>query len=72
MAKFLRIIDKASEYSGKTVRWVALGMIFATTYEVIARYFFNAPTQWAHQTVCSWEECWLRYPGAGFCYIGAI
>ncbi len=51
MAKFLRIIDKANEYSGKTVRWVALGMIFATTYEVIARYFFNAPTQWAHQTV---------------------
>ena len=51
MAKFLRIIDLANEYTGKTVRWVALGMIFATTYEVIARYFFNSPTQWAHQTV---------------------
>ncbi len=51
MAKFLRIIDLANEYTGKMVRWVALGMIFSTTYEVIARYFFNAPTQWAHQTV---------------------
>lgn len=51
MAKFLRIIDMVNEYTGKTARWVALGMIFATTYEVIARYFFNAPTQWAHQTV---------------------
>ncbi len=51
MAKFLRIIDLANEYTGKAARWVALGMISATTYEVFARYFFNAPTQWAHQTV---------------------
>jgi len=51
MAKFLRIIDMANEYTGKTVRWVALGMIFATTYEVFSRYFFTAPTVWAHQTV---------------------
>jgi TRAP-type mannitol/chloroaromatic compound transport system permease small subunit len=51
MAKFLRIIDTANEYTGKTARWVALGMIFSTTYEVFARYFFNAPTTWAHQTV---------------------
>lgn len=51
MAKFLRIIDLANEYTGKAARWVAIGMIVSTTYEVIARYFFNAPTQWAHQMV---------------------
>lgn len=51
MAKFLRIIEKTNEFIGKTIRWVILGMIFSTTYEVFARYFFNSPTQWAHQTV---------------------
>jgi TRAP-type mannitol/chloroaromatic compound transport system permease small subunit len=48
---FLRIIDRVNEYVGKVARWVVVGMILSTTFEVIARYFFNAPTQWAHQTV---------------------
>ena len=51
MKRALRIIDKLNENVGLAVRWVALGMILSTSYEVVARYFFNAPTVWAHQTV---------------------
>jgi len=54
VTKFLRIVDSVNEYTGKAARWVALGMIFATTYEVISRYFFNAPTVTAHQAVMRW------------------
>ena len=51
MRQFIRVIDKLNEKTGMAVRWVAVGMLLTTSYEVIARYFFNAPTVWAHQTV---------------------
>ena len=51
MKQVIRIIDQSNEKLGMAVRWVALAMLLSTTYEVISRYFFNAPTIWAHQTV---------------------
>ena len=51
MRKFIRIIDQLNEKTGMAVRWVALVMLLSTSYEVLARYFFNAPTVWAHQSV---------------------
>jgi len=51
MRRAIRVIDQVNGKVGMALRWLALGMILATTYEVIARYFFNAPTVWAHQTV---------------------
>jgi len=44
-------IDWINRWVGSSIRWLALGMVIATTYEVISRYLFNAPTVWAHQTV---------------------
>ncbi len=43
-------IDRMNYWVGASVRWVAIGMVLATTYEVVSRYVFNAPTVWAHQT----------------------
>ena len=40
-------IDRISEWTGKIVAWLVLIMTFGMAYEVIARYFFNAPTKWA-------------------------
>jgi len=51
MKWLLRNTDQVSEKVGLTVRWVIIGMLLATSYEVVARYFFNSPTVWAHQSV---------------------
>jgi len=44
----VNMIDTASNWSGKTVRWLIFPLVFGATYEVIARYAFNAPTIWAY------------------------
>jgi TRAP-type mannitol/chloroaromatic compound transport system permease small subunit len=40
-------IDQLSTWVGKTFAWCILVLTFTTSYEVFARYFFNAPTEWA-------------------------
>lgn len=40
-------IDNISIWSGKAVAWMVLPMIASLVFEVICRYFFNAPTIWA-------------------------
>lgn len=47
MNKLIRKIDAVSEWSGKTVSWLVLLLTLVLGYEVILRYFFNAPTKWA-------------------------
>jgi TRAP-type mannitol/chloroaromatic compound transport system permease small subunit len=41
-------IDKIALWSGRIVSWLIVPMVLALVYEVIARYFFNAPTVWAY------------------------
>ena len=48
LRKTIRIIDTISIWSGKAVGWMIFPMIFSLVYEVVARYFFNAPTIWAN------------------------
>jgi TRAP-type mannitol/chloroaromatic compound transport system permease small subunit len=50
MLKTIRIIDSISDWSGKIVQLMVLPLVFGLTYEVIARYGFNAPTEWAFDT----------------------
>ena len=47
MLNTIRVIDRFSEWSGKAVAWMILPMVLGLTYEVVARYGFNAPTIWA-------------------------
>ena len=47
LLKTIRCIDTFSEWSGKAFAWLILPLVFSLTYEVIARYVFNAPTMWA-------------------------
>jgi TRAP-type mannitol/chloroaromatic compound transport system permease small subunit len=44
----VRIIDTFSEWSGRVVAWLIIPLVAGTTYEVIVRYAFNAPTIWAY------------------------
>ena len=50
--KFLKAIDWMSEKSGQIGKWFALVLVFAGSYEAIARHFFNAPTIWSYDTMC--------------------
>jgi TRAP-type mannitol/chloroaromatic compound transport system permease small subunit len=42
-------IDKLSYYSGEFVSYWAVIAVFVYFYEVVARYVFNSPTNWAHE-----------------------
>ena len=48
MAKFIVNIDKFSKWIGNIVCWILMPLIFAMTYEVLARKLFLAPTIWAY------------------------
>lgn len=43
----IRIIDKFTEYTGLLFTLIVFPLIAANTYEVISRYMFNQPTEWA-------------------------
>ncbi|MBO0905599.1 TRAP transporter small permease subunit [Jiella sonneratiae] len=42
-------IDRLSFYSGEFVSYWAVIAVFVYYYEVVARYVFNSPTNWAHE-----------------------
>ena len=48
MAKSIVGIDKFSKWIGSVVCWILMPLIFAMTYEVLARKLFLAPTIWAY------------------------
>jgi len=41
-------IDRIAAASGRLVAWLIVPMVLSLCYEVVARYVFNAPTQWAY------------------------
>ena len=48
MAKSIVNIDRFSKWVGNIVCWILMPLIFAMTYEVLARKLFLAPTIWAY------------------------
>ena len=48
MLRLIRILDAISLWSGRLTAWLIVPLILALTYEVVARYFFDAPTVWAY------------------------
>jgi len=48
LVKTTRIIDTFSEWIGRGFAWLILPLIAGLSYEVIARYLFDAPTIWAY------------------------
>jgi TRAP-type mannitol/chloroaromatic compound transport system permease small subunit len=40
-------VDKFTDWSGTVVSWLSIPLMLGISYEVIARYLFNAPTIWA-------------------------
>ena len=50
LKRVLRFIDNLSEWSGKAVSLLIYGVLGTLVYEICARYLFNKPTIWAHET----------------------
>ena len=47
LIRAVRVIDKFTDVTGTWVAWLNLPLVMAVSYEVIARYAFNAPTVWS-------------------------
>ncbi len=50
VTRYLVIQDGLSEYVGRVISWMTLAMISVLVLEIVARYFLNSPTIWAHET----------------------
>ncbi|MEE9399915.1 MAG: TRAP transporter small permease subunit [Dehalococcoidales bacterium] len=50
MRKVLKTIDNISDWTGRTFRWGLVALVIIVSYEVIARFVFNAPTKWSYET----------------------
>ncbi|MCK4794857.1 MAG: TRAP transporter small permease subunit [Desulfobacteraceae bacterium] len=48
--RVLHFIDSFSDWSGKIASVLVFGILGVLLYEIVARYLFNAPTLWAHET----------------------
>jgi TRAP-type mannitol/chloroaromatic compound transport system permease small subunit len=48
MKTFLLITDGIIEWTGKIISWLVAVMTVVLGYEVLMRYYFNAPTAWAY------------------------
>src|SRR6266700_7903541 len=47
LIKAVRVIDKFTDTTGVWVAWLNIPLVLAVSYEVIARYAFDAPTIWS-------------------------
>jgi len=47
LIRLVRAIDKFTDTTGGWISWISIPLVAAVSYEVIARYFFNAPTIWS-------------------------
>ena len=47
---YVRKVGAISEWTGKTVCFIGLALVFTITIDVFFRYVFNAPTKWSYDT----------------------
>ena len=47
LIKLVRVVDKFTDTTGVWIAWLNMPLVLAVAYEVIARYFFHAPTIWS-------------------------
>lgn len=44
------LLDRGIQRAGQVIAWLTFIAMLVSVYEVIMRYGFNAPTEWAHET----------------------
>lgn len=50
ISRLLNTQDEISDFIGRAVSWMCLAMMAVLALEISARYLFNSPTSWAHET----------------------
>lgn len=65
MKDFPKFAKSVSLWAGRISGYLILAMIFATGFEVVARYMFNRPTSWANE-ICMYLL--LASAMLGVCY----
>ncbi|MBN2568349.1 MAG: TRAP transporter small permease subunit [Deltaproteobacteria bacterium] len=68
MKNIVKVIEALNSLVGHILGWVALLMALAVVYEVVARYFFNAPTLWSME-INQFLFCTLSLLGGGYCLL---
>jgi TRAP-type mannitol/chloroaromatic compound transport system permease small subunit len=48
LVAFVRAMDRFAEWCGWLFSWLVIPLVAGIVYEVLARYFFRAPTIWAY------------------------
>lgn len=48
MLKAIALLDSVSLWSGRIIAWLILPMVLSLVYEVVSRYVFDKPTEWAY------------------------
>ena len=48
LVRAVGFFDAFSLWSGRIVGWLIIPMVLSLVWEVVARYWFNAPTVWAY------------------------
>lgn len=49
ITRYLVAQDGLSDMVGRVVSWLTLALIGVLLFEIVARYFLNSPTIWAHE-----------------------
>lgn len=63
-ARDIRVIDRLNRFLGEKLAWLYLAAVAITTWEVVMRYVFNAPTTWAFElTILLCAICYLLAGG---------
>lgn len=58
------VIDRLNRWLGANLCWLYLVAVIVTAYEVVMRYIFNAPTDWAFElTILLCAVCYLLAGG---------
>jgi TRAP-type mannitol/chloroaromatic compound transport system permease small subunit len=46
--RFAAFLDAITRFVGKAIAWLIVPMVGSLVWEVVARYLFNAPSEWAY------------------------
>lgn len=68
MRRLIRGIDTINALVGLTMGIVSLFVMLSVIYEVVSRYFFNAPTLWSME-VNQYLFCAITLLGGGYCLL---
>lgn len=63
--RFLKYIDKTNEWAGRIAAYSVLYIMLTLTYEVFARYIFNAPTIWVYE-INAYAFCFYTSLAGGY------